>query len=89
MTLERSLLGAVIVLSLVLTSGAVFTEESFEATALFDASANSTCGGAPPTICSAGERSVEFALDGDPTTWWQSNDGDDPVSLTFSLKVAI
>ena len=65
-----------------------------DVTQLFDIKANSTCGGEPPTSfqsrfgtvlnCSLGEHNASFALDGDPNTWWQSQNGDDPVALTFS-----
>lgn len=85
-------------LSRVTTSAAnVFNlERSFKATSLFSVSANSTCGGDPPTTfvyneqqfnCSTGEHHAGFLLDNDPSTWWQSDNGDDPVSITFSLEV--
>ena len=66
-----------------------------DATQLFSLVTNSTCGGDPPTLfesrsgefmnCSVGEHNASFAVDGDPNTWWQSQNGDDPVVLTFSL----
>lgn len=71
-------------------------ENAFEATALFEVSANSTCGGDPPTIfiyddalfnCSLGDHSADFSFDSNPDTWWQSNNTDDPVSILFSLQV--
>lgn len=72
---------------------------SFEATALFGATANSTCEQDPPTTstfgddgaifnCSTEDHAVMYALDGDPNTWWQSRNGDDPVSLIFTLEVS-
>lgn len=67
------------VLSLVVLVFAEFSDESFEATTFFDVVANSTCD------CS--NHSLEFALDDDLSTWWQSGYGDDTVSLIFSIKV--
>lgn len=69
--------------------------DSFKATALFNVTANSTCGGDTPTIfvyrggvfnCSNGDHTPRFVLDNDPNTWWQSGNGVDPVSITFSLR---
>ena len=71
---------------------------SFDVTRHFGLSANSTCGGDPPTLfedqnapgvplnCTAGEYEVRLALDGDSNTRWQSATGDTPVTLTFSLQ---
>ena len=78
---------------------AVIAEQSsFEATALFGTTANSTCEQDPPTTfgdgagavfnCSSEDHAVMYALDRDPNTWWQSRNGDDPVSLSFSLEVS-
>lgn len=70
------------------------SEDVFEVTALFEIAANSTCGGDPPTFfvydgevfnCSVGDHPAGFALDDNPNTWWQSSNGDDPVSITLSL----
>lgn len=73
------------------------TEPSFDVTRYFNLTANSTCGD-PPTLfedrnapgvllnCSAGEHEAHFALDGDLNTRWQSANGDNPVSFTFSLQ---
>lgn len=66
---------------------------SFEATALFVVTANSTCEQDPPTTfgdgaifnCSSEDHPVMYALDRDSNTWWQSRTGDDPVTLAFSL----
>ena len=68
---------------------------SLDVTRLFTLETNSTCGGVPPTLfesrsgeslnCSLGEHNSSFAVDGDPTTWWQSQNEDDPLALTFSL----
>ena len=72
----------------------VFTEESFEATSLFESTANSSCGGDPPTTfvhrgdvfnCSSGDYPTSFLVDNDASTWWQSVNQSDPVLLTFSL----
>jgi hypothetical protein len=72
----------------------VFTEESFEATSLFESTANSSCGGDPPTTfvhrgdvfnCSSGDYPTSFLVDNDASTWWQSVNQNDPVLLTFSL----
>ena len=67
-----------------------------DVTRLFSFEANSTCGGEPPTLfetrsgelvnCSVGEHNASFAVDGDPNTRWQSQNGDDPITLTFSLS---
>lgn len=74
-------------------SSGIVGENGFKATQLFELTTNSTCGGDPPTsfvynnqtfTCSTGEHHAMLALDGDFNTWWQSNNGDDPVSLTFS-----
>ena len=77
----------------------VFGSESgprLDVTQLFAFDANSTCGGDPPTLfelrsgelqnCSLSEHESNFAVDGDPTTWWQSQNGKDPVALTFTLS---
>ena len=68
---------------------------SLDVTRLFTMETNSTCGGDPPTLfesrsgdlmnCSLSEHNPSFAVDGDPTTWWQSQNDNDPVALTFSL----
>ena len=65
-----------------------------DVTRLFSFEANSTCGGEPPTPfenrfgellnCSVDEFDARFAVDGDPNTRWQSQNGDDPVVLTFT-----
>ena len=76
--------------------GAVFSvaQNGFEATSLFEVTANSTCGGDTPTEfiyegeefnCSFGDHSARFSLDKNPNTWWQSNNTDDPVFIMFSL----
>lgn len=67
-----------------------------DVTQLFAFDANSTCGGDPPTLfelrsgelrnCSLSEHESNFAVDGDPTTWWQSQNGEDPVVLVFTLS---
>lgn len=71
---------------------------SFDVTRHFSLSANSTCGGDPPTLfedqnapgvllnCTVGEYEARLALDGDSNTRWQSATGDTPVTLTFSLQ---
>ena len=65
-----------------------------DVTRLFSFEANSTCRGEPPTLfenrfgellnCSVDEFDARFAVDGDPNTRWQSQNGDDPVVLTFT-----
>ena len=67
-----------------------------DVTRLFSFEANSTCRGEPPTQfetrsgellnCSVNEYNASFAVDGDPNTRWQSQNGDDPVALTFTLS---
>jgi hypothetical protein len=67
-----------------------------DVTRLFSFEANSTCRGEPPTPfetrsgelrnCSVDEFNARFAVDGDPNTRWQSQNGDDPVVLTFTLS---
>ena len=67
-----------------------------DVTRLFSFEANSTCRGEPPTQfetrfgellnCSVDEYNASFAVDGDPNTRWQSQNGDDPVALTFTLS---
>ena len=67
-----------------------------DVTQFFAFDANSTCGGDPPTLfelrsgefqnCSLNEHESSFAVDGDQTTWWQSQNGEDPVALMFSLS---
>ena len=71
---------------------------SFDVTRHFSLSANSTCGGDPPTLfedqsapgvllnCTSGEYEARLALDGYPNTRWQSATGHTPVALTFSLQ---
>ena len=71
---------------------------SFDVTRHFSLSANSTCGGDPPTLfedqnapgvllnCTVGEYEARLVLDGDSNTRWQSATGDTPVTLTFSLQ---
>ena len=69
----------------------VLPEDCFEATSLFAVTANSTCGGDPPTNhsqssnCSVEEHFASFARDDDFRTWWQSIPEEEPVALTFSL----
>jgi hypothetical protein len=67
---------------------------AFKATALFEVTANSTCGRDAPNNfvhegevfnCSDGDYPAASMLDGNPSTWWQSENGDDPVSVMFSL----
>lgn len=67
-----------------------------DVTRLFSFEANSTCSGEPPTQfetrfgellnCSVDEYDARFAVDGDPNTRWQSQNGDDPVAFTFTLS---
>ncbi len=59
----------------------------------FSLEASSTCGDTPPSgsglgivSCLPGERNVSFVLDDDLESWWQSEDGESPVDLTFSLQ---
>ena len=71
---------------------------SFDVTRHFNLSANSTCGGDPPTLfedqsapgvllnCTSGEYEARLALDGYSNTRWQSATGHTPVTLTFSLQ---
>ena len=66
-------------------------------TRYFSFSASSTCGD-PPSLfefpvnsgqlqnCSGDDHVEAFATDGDPTTRWQSVNGETPVTLTFSLR---
>lgn len=66
-----------------------------DVTRFFSFDANSTCRGEPPTQfetrfgellnCSVDGYNASFAVDGDPNTRWQSQNGDDPVALTFIL----
>ena len=68
-----------------------------EVSQYFTASTNSTCGD-PPTLfeepqnpgvllnCTSGDHDAELALDGDLDTWWQSENGVTPVSITFTLQ---
>lgn len=83
-------------LFLLLLQMEAYTGDSFKATSLFAIAANSTCGRDPPTTaaffyrgeifnCTTGDHPPLFALDSDPSTWWQSDNGADPVSLSFSL----
>ena len=75
------------------TSSGEFFRGDFEATSLFGATANSTCGDPPTNFnyngqlfnCTAGEHASSFAVDGNPDTWWQSTNEEDPVELVFSL----
>lgn len=72
----------------------VFTtdENGFEATSLFEISANSSCGDPPTNFgegefnCSFGEHLPPSALDNDFNTWWQSGVTDYPVTLIFTLN---
>ena len=66
-----------------------------DVTRFFSLEASSTCGDTPPSgsgdglgivSCLPGERNVSFVLDGDLESWWQSEDGESPVELTFSLQ---
>ncbi len=79
--------------ALPLFSGAQ-VNNGFEVTSLFRATANSTCGGDPPTIfayndvlfnCSIGEHDASLVLDKDNSTWWQSMNEEGVVAITFSL----
>ena len=75
------------------TSSGEFFRGDFEATSLFGATANSTCGDPPTNFiyngqlfnCSTGEHASSFAVDGNPNSWWQSTNEEDPVELVFSL----
>ena len=80
------------------TSTAV-TGESLDVTSYFSFAANSTCGntptisdqlasGVPSEIfsCFFGEHNASFALDSDLGTWWQSENGESPVQMTFVLE---
>lgn len=75
-------------------SGSSFVEEGFLATSLFNVTASSTCGmDTPPTAdlllnCSAEDHSPAYSTDRDLNTWWQSEEGDDPAVITFTLKVS-
>lgn len=86
----------------ILLVGAQYTAaqvgDGFKATSLFQATANSTCGRDPPTTfvyqgevlnCSIGDHPILFAVDDDASTWWQSDNGADPVSITFVLEVML
>ena len=63
-------------------------------TRFFSLEASSTCGDTPPSgsgdlgivSCLPGERNASFVLDDDLESWWQSEDGESPVELTFSLQ---
>lgn len=69
---------------------------SLDVTNLFSLEINSTCGGETPTLfesrsgelsnCSLDEHNSSYAVDGDPNTWWQSQNGDTPLALTFTLS---
>lgn len=65
-------------------------------TRYFSFSASSICGDPPTQFefpvnsgqlqnCSAGDHVEAFATDGDPATWWQSANGETPVTFAFSL----
>ncbi len=63
-------------------------------TRFFSLEASSTCGDTPPSgsgdlgivSCFPGERNASFVLDEDLESWWQSEDRESPVELTFSLQ---
>ena len=79
--------------SLVLGSG---NGQRLDVTRLFSFEPNSTCRGEQPSQfetrsgeilnCSLDEYNASFAVDGDPNTRWQSQTGDDPLALTFTLS---
>ena len=93
--LTKTAAGICVVLCLFLMNiNGLQASEEFKVTALFNITANSTCGGDTPTTfvhdgqefdCSFGEHSAYFSLDNNHTTWWQSNNTDDPVSVSFFL----
>lgn len=83
-----------LLLSIDTSAGFSVAQDAFEATSLFEVTANSTCGGDPPTKfiyegeefnCSFEDHSAHFSVDKNPNTWWQSNNTDEPVFITFSL----
>ena len=62
----------------------------FEGTSLFNITASSTCGLDTPTSisnCSNEDHSVTYASDRNLSTWWQSEEADDPALVNFTLKV--
>ncbi len=65
----------------------------FLSTSFFNATASSTCGeDTPPinaTACPPGDHSIQAAFDGNLSTWWQSEDEDDPAMFNFTLKVRV
>ena len=88
---------SVAVLIVILSTPAELSGSStsmLDVTSFFEIQTNSTCGGEPPTLflarsgtflnCSLGEYNASLAVDGDLNTWWQSQNGDDPVAVTFS-----
>ena len=90
----------VVVLIAILSKPAQVSGSSSENTSMLDVTrffeiqTNSTCGGEPPTLfqsrsgtflnCSFGEHNASLAIDSNLNTWWQSQNGDDPVAVTFS-----
>lgn len=91
---------ALIVLALSIAIGHFFTRnsvtgtvpESLDVTEYVSFAANSTCVDTPPievsedvSSCSE-DHNAQLALDGDPDTWWQSENGETPVELSFTLE---
>jgi len=63
----------------------------FEATSFFSVTTSSNCDSDTPTSfgnCSIEDHSVAQATDLNLDSWWQSEEGDDPAQLNFTLQVS-